>query len=165
MYPNVPKTSWRCGSVKSSLFHIFWNCLDLRPFWSQVFIYIKRLTHIDLTNDPVACLLHLTPTSSTCNRKFLLQHLLNAAKVYPSMWMFPTQHLMSLLIASVNGIILLENLTATLRNALPTFSKIWHHWIQFRDTVVYTALLSLSQTVYQLYPSTFFHFTLISISF
>lgn len=87
IFPGHSPLCWRCGTQTGTIFHIFWECLVLTPFWRHVVEIIYKLTDVALQNNPAAILLNMTPISSKRYRKSLLKHLLNAARVcIPSAW-------------------------------------------------------------------------------
>lgn len=38
-FPQVPCLCWRCGLGEGTMFHIFWHCPKIKPYWREVTRY------------------------------------------------------------------------------------------------------------------------------
>ena len=57
IYPDVDCTCDKCRNNDATLFHQYWSCPKLQPFWGNVFSTLSNILHQDLDPDPVLALL------------------------------------------------------------------------------------------------------------
>lgn len=133
-YPSLSDECWRCEEETGSLNHIFWSCGYIQLFRTKVLDLIKQLTNIDLTGNPAACLLHLTPTFCARYKKLLIQ-MLNAVKTcIPPSWKSWHPPSVSEWLSRVNDIMRMEDLTASLKGTRESFDSTWFYCQQFRES-------------------------------
>lgn len=80
IYPSVPDSCWRRNASQADLLHIFWPCLGLHDFWTQVHAIIQKFTDRCIPKDPGIFLLHYNNISFKLSKKSYLIHLVNAAR-------------------------------------------------------------------------------------
>lgn len=80
LFPEVPDICWRCGFGGANLFHIFWDCLPLHRFWSEIKRLIFEVLGIHVPLTPLAYLLNVPPNGLSRGSTRLLLHILTAAK-------------------------------------------------------------------------------------
>jgi len=51
-YPSISSTCNKCESAEGSLGHLFWFCLKLFEFWSEIFRFYSEAYSCDLSPDP-----------------------------------------------------------------------------------------------------------------
>lgn len=49
--PKVPLVCWRCQDNIGSLFHIFWDCPIIQPFWSSIQAHLQAFFKMNLPLD------------------------------------------------------------------------------------------------------------------
>lgn len=59
-FPQTSDMCWRCQKDKDTLFHIWWQCAIISPFWMQVKEIICHITETNLHLDAACSLLHIT---------------------------------------------------------------------------------------------------------
>lgn len=117
-----PDKCWWCNAERDTIFHIFWSCPTLKPFWEEVTTTIKHLTSLELKGNPTTCLLHLTERSLRKYKKMLTMRLLSAAKAcVPALWRQSQPPTRVLWYSTINCILRMEELTATLHNTEEQF--------------------------------------------
>lgn len=140
--PRVPNSCWRCSREPGSLLHIWWECPNIKTFWTQIHQIITKVTTHSLDFNPVQFLLHHSniPASSYC--KTLPIHLINAAKLcIPIHW--GSTHTPSLKewISRVKKIYEMEELIHIAKDTPRKFSTAWACWKHFQTTKYYSDLL------------------------
>lgn len=133
-FSNVSPLCWWCNKEAGSLFHIWWTCLDIQPFWMEVHCLISNIT----TYTPVQYLLHPTSLPQARYQKFLL-HLISAAKMcIPLQWKEKTPPTVTEWTQRVIEIAEMEDLGYQVRETPSKFYKVWACWVHF----VYSGVLS-----------------------
>ncbi len=51
-YPSISSICNKCESAEGSLGHLFWSCLKLYDFWSEIFRFYSVAYSCDLSPDP-----------------------------------------------------------------------------------------------------------------
>lgn len=148
----TPSTKWivvfrtlACKQAVGTMYHIFWHCPSLDPFWEDATATIKHSTSVDLSGNPAACLLHLTERPTPKYKQSLTIHLVNAARVCIHMLWRQTQPPTSVLwYAKINDILHMEELNTTLNMTEENFRERWMPLWYF--TCTDGLLQALSQT-------------------
>ncbi|CAH2223975.1 Hypothetical predicted protein [Pelobates cultripes] len=78
---------WTCGKELRTLFHIWWLCPLIKPFWAVVHTVLMTITDVNLQPTPETYLLQLTTMPTNRFIKLSMPHLLNAAgSLIPGHW-------------------------------------------------------------------------------
>ncbi|OCT64267.1 hypothetical protein XELAEV_18045370mg [Xenopus laevis] len=69
------------------MLHIFWDCPNIRLFWTQILEICTNKLQLDIPSDPAATLLHHNMDSIFSYKKYVTHVALNAAKILiPCKW-------------------------------------------------------------------------------
>lgn len=129
--PSSSANCWHYGSEIGSLFHIFWQCSMIQPFWHEVMLLIQKVVDVSLLLDTLNYFLGLPFPGITKQDNRLIAYILLAAK-----WLIPLFGLSHSpphwsrflqLIAEIRG---MEYMTASVHDSIPQFNKIWELWDQ-----------------------------------
>uniref|UniRef100_H3BDB3 Reverse transcriptase zinc-binding domain-containing protein n=1 Tax=Latimeria chalumnae TaxID=7897 RepID=H3BDB3_LATCH len=89
MDPASSPMCWRCKDSNGTLFHIFWECLRIWHFWSEVSVFVQKVVGWPLPESPVLFLLLDVSDLDTLPKgrlKFLQTALLVAKNVLTHHW-------------------------------------------------------------------------------
>lgn len=129
LFPEVPDKCWRCGSEGASVFHIFWDCLLLQGYWSEIkqLIYDELGSHVSLS--PITYLLNVPPKGLSRGASRLLLHILTAAKcliaVFWKRTAFPSSTDIHHRIVEIRS---MDRLSASLASQIDLFNSVWSLW-------------------------------------
>lgn len=86
-FPTIPGHCWRCNREEGTLYHIWWECDLIKPFWNQVIKIIKHITKTKIHLDAACCLISITNCTLKKYKNSLTRFLITAAKtVIPRHW-------------------------------------------------------------------------------
>lgn len=114
--PSVFPRCWRCRTDIGSLFHIFWECSLIQPFWYDVSLLIQKVVNVFFPLDPLNCLLGL-PISG-----------LAAKRLIPLCWLSSTPPSWFRFLHLVAETQRMEFPTASVHDSIPQFTKVWEPW-------------------------------------
>lgn len=80
LFPTSPDNCWRCGETGGTLFHIYWDCPEIRSYWTTVQSVVQQVIGIDIPLTPLAYILNATSCQLGRLSSRLLLHILTAAK-------------------------------------------------------------------------------------
>lgn len=148
IYPSASELCWRGCGLRGTLFHIWWDCPLVKPFWEDVRDQNKIVTGIEVPSSPKHFPLHVPPIPLLQYKMSVLPHLLDAARhIYCKKSRIPTQEEW---IGGVNAARETEDWIATCRDSRDRFTGIWAPWSVYVSDPAYvpssldTALLELS---------------------
>lgn len=128
---SIPAHCWHCGTCTGSLFHIFWQCSMVQPFWHEVMQLIQRVVDVSLPLDPLHYLLGLPFSGITKRSNMLISYILLAAKrIIPLCWLSNSPPPWSRFLQLIAEIRRMEYLTASVHDSILQFNKIWDPWDQ-----------------------------------
>lgn len=108
---STPLYLW-CGEHRGTLYHIFWTCPRICPYWLDVCTLTEDLTDLSRVHD--TCLLHLSPLSKQKYQHSLVRYFLNATRAcIPAYWKSPSLPTLHHWIRTVIDIIHMEEPTAS----------------------------------------------------
>lgn len=130
IFPDTLNVCWRCGLTGGILFHLFWDCSGIIPFWLTVQNWIHRelgvkipLTLLEFLLTVPPCKLHRTSS------RLLLHRLLTVAKCLKAKYwkqsLIPTLLDLSSHIKEVRS---MERLSPMMSNRINFFESIWFLW-------------------------------------
>lgn len=115
MYPGVPDVCWCCHRQRRMLLHIFWECPMLQMYWYRV--AIAAITDARLERKPETCLLHLMAGLKRAYKRSLQLRLINTARgCIPRLWKQTPSSTIAMWFQSINDVMTMEKLTATLND-------------------------------------------------
>ncbi|CAH2301066.1 Hypothetical predicted protein, partial [Pelobates cultripes] len=77
--PHKSDLCWRCQAYPGMVYHVWWTCAKIIPFWTQISNLIRDITQIDLPMQPERYLLHLLPLGIPKSAQYLMYHVLISA--------------------------------------------------------------------------------------
>lgn len=80
IYPSASDLCWRGCGQRGMLLHIWWECHQIRHFWTAIRDCINEVLEVDLPLQPAHFLLHVPTVPLIRYRCSILPHLLNTAK-------------------------------------------------------------------------------------
>lgn len=117
--PSIPAHCWYCGTDVGSLFHIFWQCSMIQPFWHEVMLLIQRMADVSLPLDPLYYLLGLPFSGIAKKDNRLISYILLAAKrLIPLCWLSDTTPPWSRFLQLVAEIRKMEYLMASVHDTI-----------------------------------------------
>lgn len=123
--PLLPGECWRCGSLPGSLPHIFWDCLLIKPFWSQISNMLVGVFSQRIPLDPANFMFNMRPNGLSNMAFKLLVHILTAAKcLIAAFWKQRIPPTLTDLHTRMGEIKRVERITASLHNNLEVFDKV-----------------------------------------
>lgn len=129
VYPNVSNGCWRCNKGVGSLYHIFWTCSVIVPFWRQLNKMLSTLISRELTLDPLTHLLGLPIRGIPKPQMRLIIHILTAGKCLISrLWKSSSPPALPDLCNRIREVRTKEYLTARIYDRLDKFQDIWSLW-------------------------------------
>lgn len=129
LFPNTPDNCWRCGEAGGTLFHIYWDCPSIRPYWVMIQTFVQQVIEVSIPLTPLAFLLN-APSCALGRRSLrLLLHILTAAKcLIATFWKRSHTPSLSDLCTRIKEIRTMEHLTALLNSRVDQFNSIWSLW-------------------------------------
>lgn len=141
--PNIPDTCWRWGLGVGTMLHVWWDCVNIQPFWREVHGLISHITTYTLDYTPSQFLLHLTSLPKKDYFKSLAMHMVNAARLcIPRHWRSTNIPTVREWFARISSIKEMEELIFTSQDRMHTFSTTWACWSHFVTTVRYLQYVS-----------------------
>lgn len=132
---SIPDTCWSCGMGVGSMLHVWWDCVNLQPFWSKVHDLNTHITTFTLDYTLAQFLLHHTSLSKRINYKSLAMHLVNAARLcVPKHWRSTCAPTIREWFARISKIKDMEELIHISQDRMQEFSAVWACWINFTTT-------------------------------
>lgn len=136
MYPLSDSRCWRCYNDRGTLFHIYWTCPLIAPYWEMVHSLLGSILDAGVPFDPKVFLLGLPPTSLLKRSKKLLSHILTAARCLVALkWKQREPPSISELHSRIRDVKRMEYLTASLNNDLEKHNQIWELWVLFENPI------------------------------
>lgn len=147
IYPSSSALCWRCGDAIGSYVHIWWDCPDVKSFWTRIFSLHNRVTSSSVACDPEIGLLSLIPGPVRCSKKGLLRHFLAAARqTIAAHWKRTGPPPMAGFYEKLNYIMRMEELMAFSNDRSPAFFQVWQPWILFKGSDQYQSLIASIDT-------------------
>lgn len=86
--PVITDHCWRCLMTESSFLQIWWTCPRLGPYWTEMHDIVTQVTREGSRLCMSQYMLNHLPLSVQTYKKFLLKHMINAARLcVPVHWM------------------------------------------------------------------------------
>lgn len=134
IYPSSSDRCWRCQGDRGTLYHIYWTCPKIVPFWTETQLLLTRLLGVQVPRTPKSFLLGVSVLQIPKHSKKLLRHVLTAARCLIALYWKrrdpPTQ---TDLYTRIKGIELMEKMTARLQDRLEAHDKVWEEWNRQED--------------------------------
>lgn len=134
IYPSSSDRCWRCQGDRGTLYHIYWSCPKIGPFWTEAQSLLTRLLGVQVPRTPKLFLLGVSGLQIPKHSKKLLRHILTAARCLIALYWkrrdLPTQ---TDLYTRIKDIELMEKMTARLQDRLETHDKVWEDWHRRED--------------------------------
>lgn len=117
----------RCSWAEGYLYHMVWECPQVRVFWSQVTTFISLITQIPNICNPLICLFGYIDDESLFKNSqlFLRLDLFYATKSMTMHWKSPNSPTIAFWLTVVNQTLPLYKLTYEARGCPRKFHKIW----------------------------------------
>ena len=80
IYPSSSDRCWRCQGARGTLYHIYWTCPKIVPFWTETQQLLSRLLGVLVPWSPKLFLLGVSALRISKSSKKLLRHVLTAAR-------------------------------------------------------------------------------------
>uniref|UniRef100_A0A6I8RW77 Reverse transcriptase domain-containing protein n=1 Tax=Xenopus tropicalis TaxID=8364 RepID=A0A6I8RW77_XENTR len=145
MTSTYPDMCWRNCNQKGTLFHMWWECPQIKELWTQVFHWINTELQINISKTPETALLQYFPKQISRHNKKLLFHILNATTTEISRnWKTGGQNNLQQIILNIDKRALMEKMSARKDNKLTNYEKIWDPWNVYQSKNQQT----ITQTAY-----------------
>lgn len=132
-YPLTSDLFWHCQKDKGTLFHIWWQCPLISPYWTKVKGIIRHITETKLQLDAACCLLHITNLSFQKYIISLSKHLLNTDKaLIPLFWKSTSTPFIRDWLHRITDIWKMEETIAQSNNTIEQYHKAWSPWFTFK---------------------------------
>lgn len=136
IYPIADSRCWRCYKDRGTLFHVYWTCPLIIPYWGMVQSLLQSIFDTGVLLDPRIFLLGLPPTTFSKASKKLLAHVLTAARCLVSLkWKKRETPSLTELHSRIRDVKRMEYLTASLNDTLEKHNRIWKPWVLFETPV------------------------------
>lgn len=87
MSSNVLDRCWKCNNKEASFYHCWWTCREAKRFWIKIYNWLKQMLKQEIKFNPELCLLGMVPTTSKKEEKYLIIHIMTAARLaWAQMW-------------------------------------------------------------------------------
>lgn len=140
-FPQTPDTCWHCQGDRGTLFHIWWQCPLISPYWDAVRGVIYQMTETRLKLDAACCLLHIADVSFHRYKNSLSKHLLNAAKaLIPLFWKSSRVPSIQDWLHRIADVCSMEETVAQSCDNTERFHKTWTPWFLFRSSQAFDDL-------------------------
>ncbi|MEE6519461.1 hypothetical protein FKM82_031308 [Ascaphus truei] len=130
IYPQASDLCWRgCGHRGERMVHIWWTCPEIVKYWAKVQILIKEVTDLELPIEPLTYLLAAPMSDIVRPTRKLISFILTAARCcVAASWRKTTTPAMGTIEKRVGEVLIMERLTATVRQKLQAHEDIWEPW-------------------------------------
>lgn len=120
---------WRLCNQIVNLYHVFWNCPHITPFWENVASLISEITGQYKTLTPELALLNIGLDSYQSIVRTVIAHVLFAARTaLASKWKSPVLPTRREITTRVNIQYQYEKILAFKKFKAPQFMKVWQAW-------------------------------------
>lgn len=120
------------------MFHIWWDCDKIQPFWKEVHNLITHITTYSLDYTPAQFLLHYTSLGKKTYYKSLAMHMVNAAKLcIPNHWRSKIAPSIKEWLMRISHIKHMEELIYTSQDRVHKFAFTWACWNHFTSSDQY----------------------------
>ena len=134
IFPSTSDRCWRCHQARGSLFHIYWTCPLITPFWQSTHQLLTHLFEAPIPLTPKLFLLGISQPRLAKPYKKLLRHVLTAARCLIALnWKKTTPPSQEALYARVKDVELMERMTARIRNRMDAHDEVWSEWHRRED--------------------------------
>lgn len=131
---------WRlCGTNGANHFHIFWDCLVIKPYWEAIHKHIKDVLNVEIPyNFETIYLGSILYDMRSSNDKKLLAILLAASKkAITRKWLKIEPPTVEEWIDIVHEIYIMEKISFSLKVEREKFYRIWSRWTEYVKPVRY----------------------------
>lgn len=130
---SIADVCWRCQDSRGTMFHIWWDCPLIEPFWHSVNTEYNKIES-SLVLTPKMVLLSMLPGSLKAVKRGLLRHCLVAARtVIPRHWRSPTPPSLAKWLVEMDRISDMERLLAEENCSWDTYHRTWLAWTSYRN--------------------------------
>lgn len=130
IYPTADSRCWRCYKHRGTLFHVYWTCPLIIPYWRMVQSLLQSIFDVGMLLDPKIFLLGLPPATFSKISNKLLAHVLTAARCLVALkWKKRESPSLSKLHSRIRDVKRMEYLTASLNDTLDKHNRIWEPWV------------------------------------
>lgn len=129
IYPSADRGCWRCCKEVGTLYHTYWTCPLIVPYWRTVHSLVHSIFGSWVPFDPKMFLLGLPPPSFSQSSKKLLAQVLTAGRCLIALkWKRREPPSLFELHSRIRDVKRMEYLTASLNNTLDTHNQVWELW-------------------------------------
>uniref|UniRef100_A0A803K926 Reverse transcriptase domain-containing protein n=1 Tax=Xenopus tropicalis TaxID=8364 RepID=A0A803K926_XENTR len=137
LYKIYPLTSskecWRGCAQEGTHTHIWWDCLKIVPFWTQVFDLINKVIDTPIPKIPTIALLNLELDLLKYTQKTLVVHFLETARLLIAQrWKTDTIPDMTAMVNLLDLTEKLEFFDSRNRNSVSSHHKKWSSWENYK---------------------------------
>lgn len=124
---------WRkCGTVGANHTHVFWDCIEIRPFWTSVHLTFCKVLKYSVPLTFTTMYLGLLSNVKK-EDQYLVKILLSAVrKAITRRWLKPEPPSHTQWIDIVQEIFTMERMTFILRLEEAEFKGKWEKWIAYK---------------------------------
>lgn len=157
IYPTSSDHCWRCQGDKGTLFHIYWSCPLITPFWNMVQQLLTRLLETPVPMTPKFFLVGLSQLKTATPYKKLARHILTAACCLVALnWKKLSPPTPEALYARIKDVELMEKMTDRMQDRLDAHDKVCELW-QLREDPPWPGkwAATMTSSFFFFYPSPF----------
>lgn len=134
IYPSSSDRCWRCYRDKGTLYHIYWSCPKIVPFWTEVQSLLTRLLGVQVPWSPKLFLFGVSGLNIPRHSRKLMGHIITAARCLVALrWKKQTPPTQSDLYTRIKDVELMEKMTARIQDRLEIHDKVWEDWQRRED--------------------------------
>lgn len=126
IYPSADCRCWRCNTAVGTLYHIFWTCPLITPYWRLVNSLIHSIFGSWVPFNPTIFLLGLPPPSFSKTARKLHAHAARCLIALRDPKRDPPS--MADLHSRIRDVKRMESLTASINDTLKAHNRVWEMW-------------------------------------
>lgn len=137
IFPDSSPLCYRgCGHI-GTMHHIWWTCPRIRSYWNKFLHILRRVSGIEVPQDPtyilLNCKIHNTPKNT---QQLIFIMCLGAKVTLAKAWKTPSVSI-SATKRKISWITSQEQIVAKLRDTVPRFEGIWEPWARYVGVSLY----------------------------
>nr|AAD02930.1 reverse transcriptase [Oryzias latipes] len=122
---------WRCGNNGANHFHIFWDCVIIKKYWSDIHEHLQNVFSIVFPLSFESLFLSKIDGLDNKNKKLLYILLAASKKAITRKWLKPEQPTTEDWIDVVQRIYIMERISHSLQIRLDVFYATWSIWTEY----------------------------------
>lgn len=137
IYPDVDPTCSRCQQAPATLYHMFWFCPKLVPFWSSIFETFSFICDKQIGPDPITAIFGVVPDQidvSNAQSDAIAFSSLLARRLILFEWKSATPPTHRRWVGDVMAHLKLEKLKYSTRGSVQRFFKVWQPFLDYFAT-------------------------------